>query len=174
VYFPSSCSTQQTSGTTLTNVGYTYTPRTVTKTITKTLTHTRTLYRTVTKTVCSTVTSTAPGQTITTTVTGPGSTTTVTEQGSTVTYTTTAPGSTTTETVTETLTGSGSGFTCPPADTAGFGLGDSDYTADPIFCSYPTVPGEDPNDFFCTYSASTGTLVTDNNAGLCPAEAVAN
>ena len=44
-----------------------------------------------------------------------------------------------------------------------------------IFASYPAFSGEDPNDFFCTYSASTATggaalsLVTDNDAGLCGA-----
>jgi hypothetical protein len=41
-----------------------------------------------------------------------------------------------------------------------------------MFCSYPAVPGENPNDFFCTYDFNTGTLVTDNDAGFCPANAV--
>jgi hypothetical protein len=45
-----------------------------------------------------------------------------------------------------------SAYTCPPQDEAGFALENSDVTTDPIFCSYPAFPGEDPNDFFCTYS----------------------
>jgi hypothetical protein len=55
----------------------------------------------------------------------------------------------------------------------GFALGESNTSTDPIFCSYPAVPGENPNDFFCTYSATTGVLVQDNDAGLCPPNAVA-
>jgi hypothetical protein len=62
--------------------------------------------------------------------------------------------------------------TCPATDDLGFALGNNDTTTDPIFCSYPAVPGENPNDFYCTYGASTGVLVTDNDAGLCPATAV--
>ena len=73
---------------------------------------------------------------------------------------------------TETVTLSGFEFACPPADEAGFPLGDTDYTTDPFFCSYPAFPGENPNDFYCTYSATTGALVTDNDAGFCPATAV--
>ncbi len=73
---------------------------------------------------------------------------------------------------TETLSGSGSGFTCPPADQAGFSVGVTDYTVDPIFCSYPAVANENPNDFYCTYSSTTGALVTDNDAGFCAATAV--
>jgi hypothetical protein len=45
-----------------------------------------------------------------------------------------------------------------------------------IFASYPAVSGENPNDFFCDFSASTTsasgdslTLTLDNDAGLCPA-----
>jgi len=44
-----------------------------------------------------------------------------------------------------------------------------------IFASYPANSGEDPNDFFCNYTASTKTsgdslsLTRDNDAGLCPA-----
>jgi len=41
----------------------------------------------------------------------------------------------------------------------------------PFFCSYPAVAGEDPNDFFCTYSPTTGALVQDNDAGLCEGQA---
>jgi hypothetical protein len=61
---------------------------------------------------------------------------------------------------------------CPPQDQLGFSLGDSNTSTDPIFCSYPAVPGENPNDFFCTYSRTTGALVTDNDAGLCQPNAV--
>jgi hypothetical protein len=63
-------------------------------------------------------------------------------------------------------------FTCPPQDQAGFPLGQSNLTTNPIFCSYPAVPNENPNDFFCTYSKTTGNLVQDNDAGFCPATAV--
>ena len=63
-------------------------------------------------------------------------------------------------------------FECPPADLAGFPLDPtiSDTSSDPIHCEYPAVPGL-PG-FVCTYSATTGALVQDNNAGLCPANAV--
>ena len=64
-------------------------------------------------------------------------------------------------------------FGCPPADEAGFALGESYTSTDPILCSYPAFPGESPTDFHCTYNASTGALVTDNDLGLCPASAVA-
>ncbi|KAF8181810.1 hypothetical protein BJ912DRAFT_906639 [Pholiota molesta] len=63
-------------------------------------------------------------------------------------------------------------YTCPPQDNGGFPLGESDVTTNPIFCSYPAVPGENPNDFFCTYSMTTGVLVQDHDAGLCPTNAV--
>jgi hypothetical protein len=43
-------------------------------------------------------------------------------------------------------------YACPPEDQLGFALGEKDENADPIFCSYPAVPGEDPLDFFCTYN----------------------
>lgn len=45
------------------------------------------------------------------------------------------------------------GYSCPAADSAGFALGDTNLASDPIFCSYPAISGENPNDFFCTYSA---------------------
>src|SRR5215467_3965009 len=65
------------------------------------------------------------------------------------------------------------GFSCPPQDSLGFTLGPgSTENTDPIFCSYPAVPGENPNDFSCSYSATTGALVQDNDAGLCPTTAV--
>jgi hypothetical protein len=145
-----------------------------TKTVTKTLwkTKTKTVTHTRTKTLCTFVTVTEPGSTTTVTVTekGPTSTETTTQ-----TVIETGPTTTVTETktVTATQSGSGPGFTCPPTDQLGFAVGDTDYTSDPIFCSYPAVAGEDPNDFFCTYSASTGVLVTDHDAGLCTATAPA-
>jgi hypothetical protein len=40
---------------------------------------------------------------------------------------------------------------CPPTDIFDSTLGVSDTTTDPIFCSYPAVPGQDPNRFFCKY-----------------------
>ena len=61
---------------------------------------------------------------------------------------------------------------CPATDQAGFPLGDTDTGTNPIFCSYPAFPGENPNDFFCTYASDTGALVTDNDAGFCPADAI--
>ncbi len=63
-------------------------------------------------------------------------------------------------------------FQCPSEDLAGFPLGTSDTSTDPIFCSYPAFSGENPGDFYCTYSAGTGSLVTDNDAGFCPGTAV--
>jgi hypothetical protein len=57
---------------------------------------------------------------------------------------------------------------CPSAELyQGFALGTSDLTTDPIFCSYPLTPNEDPNDFYCTYDAITGALVTDHGNGHC-------
>ena len=43
-------------------------------------------------------------------------------------------------------------FRCPPEDQLGFAVAQKDENSNPIFCSYPAVEGEDPNDFFCTYS----------------------
>jgi hypothetical protein len=52
------------------------------------------------------------------------------------------------------------GFSCPPTDQLGFAVGPppnyQNTSTDPIFCSYPAFEGEDPNDFFCTYSFFTG------------------
>jgi hypothetical protein len=53
-----------------------------------------------------------------------------------------------------------------------FKLGQSDTSTDPIFCSYPQFPGENKNDLFCKYSATTGVLVQDHDGGSCPANAV--
>ena len=47
-----------------------------------------------------------------------------------------------------------------------------------IFASFPAVPDEDPEDFYCTYSASSTTtldsvsLIVDNDGGLCPGNVV--
>jgi hypothetical protein len=62
-----------------------------------------------------------------------------------------------------------------------------------MFCSYPSVEGEDPQDFYCTYSKvrslsprigtisvlirkpqTDGSLVEDHNANACPKTAVNN
>src|SRR5436190_1728225 len=141
--FVSGCSSSTAQSTTFTNVankfGYTPTTATVTKyrTVTKTISRTRTVtrtvtyYRTRTKTVCQN-----------TTVTQPGSTSTE-YQTTTETATETADPSTVTVTKTLTGTGAGTGFTCPAVDKSGFALGVTDYTVDPIFCSYPVVEGED-------------------------------
>jgi hypothetical protein len=64
-------------------------------------------------------------------------------------------------------------FQCPPQDKDGFRLGQSGTLNHRIFCSYPNFPGENPNDFFCTYNATSGLLVQDLDSGLCPANAVA-
>jgi hypothetical protein len=47
-------------------------------------------------------------------------------------------------------------FSCPPEDEAGFPLGNSDESANPIFCSYPAFSGENPTDFYCTYDPVSG------------------
>src|SRR5262245_196379 len=60
---------------------------------------------------------------------------------------------------------------CPLEELAGFPLGDP-HAGPPLFCSYPASAGENPNDFFCTYDANTGTLIQDHDAGFCPATAV--
>ncbi|KZP04963.1 hypothetical protein FIBSPDRAFT_806182 [Athelia psychrophila] len=60
---------------------------------------------------------------------------------------------------------------CPASDGAGFPLGDTSDTNGILFCSYPAVPGESPEDFYCDYNDTTGALVTDNDAGLCPSGA---
>ena len=61
-------------------------------------------------------------------------------------------------------------FSCPAEDGAGFPLGVHCDDGSNLFCSYPG--GADPNVFYCTYSNTTGALVTDHNKGLCPANAV--
>jgi len=63
-------------------------------------------------------------------------------------------------------------FVCPSTDEGGFSSGDNSDTNDVLFCSYPAFPGEDPNDFFCTYNDATGALIEDQDAGFCPGTAV--
>ncbi|KAJ6508346.1 hypothetical protein C8R45DRAFT_786534, partial [Mycena sanguinolenta] len=63
---------------------------------------------------------------------------------------------------------------CPTQDEAGFPIANHSNSRGVLFCSYPAVPGEDPNDFYCTYDSSSpnGDLITDNDAGFCPPTAV--
>ncbi len=91
------------------------------------------------------------------------------------------------------------GDTPPPADKGGFPVGEFLFLPPPIveigtgavgnitswdiseafFASYPAMPGENPNNFYCDYTISTVSgsagsedqtaLTTDHNAGLCPA-----
>jgi hypothetical protein len=70
-----------------------------------------------------------------------------------------------------TVTGSSGGVSCPRTDEAGFSLGDTSDAGGVLFCSYPAFPGENPTDFFCDYSSSSGLLTTDNDAGFCPSSA---
>jgi len=65
-------------------------------------------------------------------------------------------------------------YVCPSQDNAAFPLGPGSNTGNPLFCSYPAFGGENPNDFYCTYNTTTGVLVTDHDAGFCPATAVNN
>ncbi|KIK05413.1 hypothetical protein K443DRAFT_675193 [Laccaria amethystina LaAM-08-1] len=62
-------------------------------------------------------------------------------------------------------------FSCPPQDQLGFNLGVHTDDGTNLFCSYPAVDGEDPNDFFCRYSDTNGGLTQDNDASLCPVSA---
>ncbi|KIK05419.1 hypothetical protein K443DRAFT_675197 [Laccaria amethystina LaAM-08-1] len=64
------------------------------------------------------------------------------------------------------------GFTCPSTDQAAFPLGTNNSDGTTLFCSYPAFAGEDPNDFYCKYSATTGKITQDNDAGFCPGTAV--
>ena len=68
-----------------------------------------------------------------------------------------------------------SAYVCPPQDNAGFPVGSPpNYQSDSggvWFCSYPAFTNENPNDFYCTYSDSGGALITDHDAGFCPATA---
>ena len=60
---------------------------------------------------------------------------------------------------------------CPPQNETGIPLGVSS-PGPLLFCSYPAFPGENPNDLFCDYNASTGALMVDHDAGFCPGNAV--
>ncbi|KDQ52519.1 hypothetical protein JAAARDRAFT_111511, partial [Jaapia argillacea MUCL 33604] len=62
-------------------------------------------------------------------------------------------------------------YSCPGADEAGFPLASNNNDGTTIFCSYPAFPGEDANDFFCTYSNADGSLTQDHDAGFCPSSA---
>jgi hypothetical protein len=64
------------------------------------------------------------------------------------------------------------GYEPPPQDLAGFGECCTSNSGGVLFGSYPAFSGENPDDFFCTYSDSSGHLITDNDAGFCPANAV--
>jgi hypothetical protein len=71
------------------------------------------------------------------------------------------------------LTVSTPSFQCPPADVAGFSLDIFFINGDnQLHCSYPVFAGEDPFDFYCLYSPTTGALLQDHDAGLCPGSAV--
>ncbi len=59
---------------------------------------------------------------------------------------------------------------CPPRDTAGFSLGDNRDLGTAHFCSYPSISGEDPLEFYCLYSSETGRLIQDQDAGFCPSD----
>jgi len=96
-----------------------------------------------------------------------------TTKGPTTTTTTTATTSTTSSTTTTTAPPQPTCYSCPATDDAGFSVGPTNTSTDStITCPYPAVPGEDPNDFYCQYSAATGALTVDNDAGLCPSTAV--
>ncbi|KDQ49753.1 hypothetical protein JAAARDRAFT_82108 [Jaapia argillacea MUCL 33604] len=73
-----------------------------------------------------------------------------------------------------TPSGIASCYSCPGTDGLGFGVGQHTNDGTTLFCSYPAVPGEDPNDFFCDYSATDGHLTQDNDAGLCPGSATSS
>lgn len=88
-----------------------------------------------------------------------------------------------------------SGIHAPATDTAGFPLGISDYQgpqqvavgtdaagnitsfnlSGTLFASYPAIPNENPNDFFCDYQVTvvpgsvSSALSTDHDSGFCPA-----
>lgn len=63
-------------------------------------------------------------------------------------------------------------YMCPPYDEAGWqAVPFMDPSPTEIFCSYPTVPGENPLDFYCIYSKVDGHLVYDHNADLCQGNA---
>ncbi len=59
-------------------------------------------------------------------------------------------------------------YDCSNSNALGVPLGTSDLSINPIFCSYPVVAGENPDDYYCTYSDVNGALVEDHDAGNCP------
>ncbi|KAJ6508393.1 hypothetical protein C8R45DRAFT_441646 [Mycena sanguinolenta] len=63
---------------------------------------------------------------------------------------------------------------CPAQDKAGFAVADNSDSGGVLFCSYPAFEGENKDDFYCTYNSasSSGGLITDNDAGFCPENAV--
>ena len=58
-------------------------------------------------------------------------------------------------------------------DALGFPVGQGstyqNLASHPVFYSFPAQPNEPAMDLYCTYSKSTGGLVTDQDAGFCPA-----
>ncbi|KAJ7260449.1 hypothetical protein B0H12DRAFT_1069685 [Mycena haematopus] len=62
--------------------------------------------------------------------------------------------------------------TCALNDDAGTLLGAGPYyysiSGGVLFCSYPSYPDEDPNDWYCTYDSTTGSLINDRDNGWCP------
>ncbi|GAQ90551.1 hypothetical protein KFL_006540050 [Klebsormidium nitens] len=75
------------------------------------------------------------------------------------------------------LAANATGHACPPRDRLSYPLGPGSTSGCPtsgtLFCSYPALPNENPNDFFCNYDASTGQLTQDNDAGYCLSSAPA-
>ncbi|KAG8871420.1 hypothetical protein FRB98_000779 [Tulasnella sp. 332] len=65
-------------------------------------------------------------------------------------------------------------FTCPSQDTLSYPLGNHSDDDGVLFCSYPSIVNQDPNDFFCTYNDSTGALVQEHDNGFCPSTATQN
>ncbi|KAF5314640.1 hypothetical protein D9611_007121 [Ephemerocybe angulata] len=64
-------------------------------------------------------------------------------------------------------------YICPPLDKAGWRpVPLLDPSPTEMFCSYPTVIGENPLDFYCIYSKIDSHLVYDHNADLCQDNAV--
>ncbi len=49
--------------------------------------------------------------------------------------------------------------TCPPMDLSEYSLGNYNTDSDPIFCSYPGFPEEDPNAYFCKYDKVSGEIL---------------
>ena len=43
-------------------------------------------------------------------------------------------------------------YSCPPVDLGGFDVGTVSDEGTTLFCSYPAIAGESPDDFYCKYS----------------------